>query len=352
MSEASAIKALTLNIKTVFQTTAAIDRVKINNNSSFYLRVYFGADAPTNATDPGWHDTIDPGDKPLLGVVGASASAFTDRTNYIQSTPYLGTITIMPFLPAGGPLASGGIVSGGAFCHLTGYYPGEYADTGTGDEAYVQAAKQGRYMAPTGAVERYITSVANTDASANFATASGAAFFTLTPARCPGLFAWAEKVNGTAQDIININVHYYGIVADWGNTAAGAASCVWRIEAVIRNAADTVDKVFETLGLYRFGSAAAVVAGEHLHDQPPHPALITLSLFGPGLGGPGLVSGDIFKVRYVRLASAGTWETRMNTDVLVDELNQSGYMDRPYLPVVYASPSDAPYDANGNPQTW
>lgn len=353
MSDASIIQSLTIDTIAAFATPTGVDRVKVHNDSGFYLRVYFGLGAPSSANATGWHATVSPGASPVLPVVGAAYGPVgLDYNNARQAGTYQGQVIILPFLPAGGQLSSGGVVSGGAFCYLTSFYPGEYAEPGGQVDAFVQAAKQGRYQEVTGAVERYITSVAQTDASANMPTASGASYFTLTPARCPGLFAWAAKVKGTAGDVTNINVHYYGMHADWGNTAAGAASAVWRIEGVIRDAADTLDKAVETLGVYRAGSAAAPVASEHISDQPSHPAMVSLSVFGPGAGGPGLASGDIFRVRYIRIATAGTWETRINVDVLIDELNQSGHMDRPYVPVVYASPTEAPYDANGNPQTW
>ena len=352
MSDTTDVKALTQNVKTVFKTSAACDRVKIHNNSSMYLRVYFGADAPNDPTvGAGWHTTIDPGDKPVMGIVGAQSNPFSDRS-YIQSTTYQGTITVMPFLPANNTQAGGGVVTGGAFCHMTAYYAGELAEDGSADEAYVQAVKQARYADVTGAVERYIVSIGNTDATANLQTASGGGPIRITPASCPGLFAWAARVKGTPADNTAINVYYYGTHADWSNTAAGAASCVWRVEAVIRDPTDAFDIQVETLGLYRFGSAAAIVGGEHLEDKLPHPAIVTLVVAGPGLGGIGIVNNLIFRIRYIRIATAGTWEMRFNTDVLFDGVNQNPCMDKPYWPVFFTGPTDFTYDPQGNPQTW
>lgn len=152
MSDTTDVKVLTLNQKTVFNTSAAIERVKIHNNSSFFLRIYYGADAPTDPNSgAGWHETIDPGGTPLCEVVGNSAQAFSNRS-YIQSTPYLGVITVMPFLPVGALAGAGGVVTGMALTYLTAYYPGEWAQEGGEIEAYVQAAKQARVQVADGGV--------------------------------------------------------------------------------------------------------------------------------------------------------------------------------------------------------
>lgn len=189
MSDTTDVKVLTLNQKTVFNTSAAIERIKLHNNSSFFLRVYYGADAPTDpASGAGWHDTIDPGGTPLLEVVGNSAQTFQNRS-YIQSTPYLGVITVMPFLPVGALAAAGGVITGLALCYLTAYYAGEWAQEGGEIEAYVQAAKQGRYQSVDGAVPPTsgILSIDETYAPAN--AQQGARIATFNPTVAPNLYA-------------------------------------------------------------------------------------------------------------------------------------------------------------------
>lgn len=343
MSDTTEIKALTINVPTTFRTSAACDRVKIHNNSSFYLQVYFFADPPSGANVPGWHATIDPGDKPLIGIVGAQSNPFADRT-YVQSTPYLGTIIILPFLPAGLQLQSGGVVSGGSFCHITAYYPGEFAESTAGDEAYVQAVKQARYQAITGGVERYTASVDQATATGNFALVNGAAFWTMTPARCPAIFDWF----GT-HGFVFLMVHFYGLFASYSPSNAVAVGVNFHVEAVLRDPTDAFDKGVETLGIYKGGSNAGANPNQtvYIHDQPSHPVIVPIFIGA-------LASGDIFRVRYIRdgLAGAGTFAMAMNADVLVDEVNQSTYFDRPYTSVAYLTPGEATYTPTGNPQTW
>lgn len=218
MSDASDVKLLTVNAKTQFNTSAAIDRVKIHNDSSMYLRVYFGADAPQQATDPGWHDTIGPGSSPLVAVVGASASVFSDRTNYVQSTPYLGVITVMPFLPVGAPTPTG-IISGAAFCFIVSYYPNEVAEAGGQVEAFVQAAKQGRYQAVIGAALNtggigFLTDETTTDNTVMTTMANS-----ITTSNAPALFA----ANAAGSSPVNSYLMYYS--ATMRSRSPAVSSC-------------------------------------------------------------------------------------------------------------------------------
>lgn len=148
MSDASIVQTLTLNQTTSFQTPPGVNRVKIHNDSSYYLRVYFGLGPPGSANSGGWHDTIGPGASPVLPIVGAAQSSQQglDLTNSNTSATYAGQVVVLPFLPVGAPLPSGGVISGAALCYLTSYYPNELTDSGGQVEAFVQAAKQGRYQ--------------------------------------------------------------------------------------------------------------------------------------------------------------------------------------------------------------
>lgn len=208
MSDTTDVKTLTINTPTVFNTSAAIDRVKIHNDSSMYLRVYFGADAPTDPTSGGgWHDTIGPGASPVVFIVGASSSAFANRS-YKQSTPFLGVITVMPFLPTGAAVPSG-IIIGASFCYLTAYYEGEPAESGGQVEAFVQAAKQGRYQEVIGGANGWQSAqpaITNQSTADNTNLGSlGAATLFLTPANAPALFA----ANAAGQSIVNMYIYGY-----------------------------------------------------------------------------------------------------------------------------------------------
>jgi hypothetical protein len=338
VSDASEVKAIALNTLVRFNTSAAIDRVQIRNNSSMYLRVYFGADPPASATDPGWHETIDPGGKPLLGVVGASASSFADRS-YDASTPYLGVISILPFLPAGQFLTSGGVLIGGSFCHLTGYYPGEFAEGESGDEVYVQAVKQGRYQAVLGG---YVSSVGSTTQASVDKTKVGQAVAILSSAVYGALLA----ANATAASVVNIYIG--GYFAYLRPTGAGQDACVWFMDVALMDAAEVIERASTEFWRGSAGSdntAATFRVGTVNNPMPPGgiciPLVIPKNAMAPN---------DHVLIRYRTSATAGIFQLDHNAYAVVDSQNMSQLMAMPGLHPQDGSPH--PFNPQFNPQTW
>lgn len=316
MSDTTDVKQLTLNTKTVFNTSAAIERVKIHNNSSFFLRVYYGADAPTDpASGAGWHETIDPGGTPLCEVVGNSAQTFANRS-YIQSTPYLGVITVMPFLPVGALQASGGVVSGLALCYLTAYYPGEWAQEGGEIEAYVQAAKQARYQDVDGGVN---TSYSDALIDESTAAATYPELINLdnfNAVYAPNLFAANQSITAGAMPIW---VYIYGIWltlrSKGPQTARLVCSPFLRLSdstgAVTRRNAPIVTSVelcASNFGVDRFALA------------PSKPFAIAC-----GANFNALATGDIMwaGLQSVTVPSGGGWELSYVIQAGVDKINSS-----------------------------
>lgn len=285
MSDTSDVKILTQNTKTVFNTSAAIERVKIHNNSSFFLRVYYGADAPTDPqSGAGWHETIDPGGTPLCEVVGNSAQAFQNRS-FIQSTPYLGIITVMPFLPVGSLVQSGGVVAGGAFCYLTAYYPGEWAQEGGEIEAYVQAAKQPRVQIVTGGVEFGTTLNNGGQTDETFTGVTALRVYTLAslnPSNAPNLFS--QNANGVGN--ILIWVYVYGYWATLRTAGPATASIDYSPVIMLMNSTFTITKQANPFG--RFFLQASNFGVDRVALTPTNPILVPV---GTTVGN--LASGDV-----------------------------------------------------------
>jgi len=315
VSDTSDVKLLTLNTKTVFNTSAAIERVKIHNNSSFFLRVYYGADAPTDpVSGAGWHETIDPGGTPLCEVVGNSAQTFSNRS-YVQSTPYQGVITIMPFLPVGATIATGGVLSGASLCYLTAYYPGEWASEGGEIEAFVQAAKQGRYQ---GVVPGAIASFglggfqAQTDQTATnevqlFQIA------TLTPTIANNHFL----ANAAGQSLLNVYLFLYH--AELENLSPGKSGIAYTLRFRLMDSTVTITRaLIDIAPAFNLKSVNFESATRDL--QPPLPLVATL-IVPQGA----LQTGDRVVVSQQRQGGAGIGQYTLIHSIIaaVDYINQS-----------------------------
>lgn len=340
MSDTSDVKLLTLNTKTVFNTSAAIERVKIHNNSSFFLRVYYGADAPTDpSSGAGWHETIDPGGTPLCEVVGSSAQTFSNRS-FVQSTPYLGVITIMPFLPTGAPLGGNGIIGGASLCFLTAYYPGEWAEEGGQIEAFVQAAKQGRYQSILGGVPSGIGVPVYTDETTANNTVLTGPMTGLTPAAQPNLFA----ANAAGASVVNMYVWYYHCLMRARTPAVARVNA--SVQAVITSNAFVV-KV--SSGVIPLTLEAVNFGADRILHIAPFPLLIPLVL-GQGI----LASGDLVGFRYRFDTNAGhtpigSFELAHTFSFVVDAVNQTPLYA---LSAPNVGAGNFPWNAAFNPQTY
>lgn len=308
MSDTSDVKLLTLNQKTVFNTSAAIERVKIHNNSSFFLRVYFGADAPVSATDQGWHDTIDPGGTPLMAIVGASSQVFTNRT-YIQSTPYQGVITIMPFLPVGAQLVAGGIISGAALCYLTGYYPDEWAEQGGEIEAFVQAAKQARNQAVIGGV----TSVCRLTMDETITEAHNILRNIGGSPLAPNLYT-ANAAGGSF-----CNVYVYGMTAYMETRSPAHSGVEFDIALVVADSVFGVQRGITSLG-QRFMLESINFGTDKIELAFPSPLVISI-----GITQNQLAQTDALWVEYNPLIGTlhGSYLLRLSFWAVLDTINQS-----------------------------
>lgn len=333
MSDTSDIKILTINTKTVFKTSAAIERVKIHNNSSFFLRVYFGADAPNDPIPGGgWHDTIDPGGTPLMWIVGASSQAFENRS-YVQSTPYQGVITIMPFLPVGLPSPIG-VITGASLAYITGYYPGEWAQEGGEIEAYVQAAKQARYQVIEGGVSRAIATLTNQHANNIFLGPQ----IQLLSSTMPNLF------DRNAQGVSAVNVYVYSCLLNIMNLGSLVGEFDGFLALDVRDSTAAIVRASSEFFRYQFvvmpnswpAPQQQVIIPMF---QGPTPLWVQLSM-GQGV----LQNGDIITMSHHITSSVGTWQNHINASLAVDTVNQTPLLTFPF-------PANPAYAIN-NPQTY
>lgn len=342
MSDTTDVKLLTPNTKTVFNTSAAIERVKIHNNSSYFLRVYYGADAPTDpVSGAGWHETIDPGGTPLCEVVGNSAQTFANRS-YIQSTPYQGVITVMPFLPVGATLAAGGIVGGAALAYLTAYYPGEWAQEGGEIEAYVQAAKQGRYQSVPGATNSFVGAPFYTDETTPTNTVMAGPMFQIDPVGAPNLFA----ANAAGQSQIVMYLWAYQCVMR-ARTPAVARVNAW-VQSVITSNAFAVKG---GSGLIPLTLSAVNFGTDRFLFVPAYPMQMRVILAQGALA-----SGDLMGFRYQLDTNAGhtpigSFELAHSFSFYFDIVNQSPDYALG-IPNNFIVASAFPWNATYNPQTY
>lgn len=337
MSEASIVQSLVLGQMTAFSTPTGIDRVKVHNDSSFYLRVYFGLGAPSGANSGGWHATVSPGARPVLQVVGAaSGSIGLDFTNSQTTGSYQGQVVVLPFSPAGAILTSGGVLTGGSLCYLTSFYPGEYAEPGGQVDAFVQGAKQGRYQGTQGGVVPYIGAV---DQGSPDGTMIGVASL-LTSTRTPYLFA-ANKAGASL-----IHCYMYGHFCSWSPVAGAVSALNFHLDVALMDSTLTVVRASAEIARYKAGVIGANItpACEYINDQPCRPRRSQLSI-AQGV----LQENDNVVVRFRNDGQVGNWASTHNIDMLIDMVNQTPLYEMPHLP----SPvQTAPYNAVTNPQTY
>lgn len=336
MSDTSDVKTLTLNTKTLFNTSAAIERVKIHNNSSFFLRVYFGSDAPISATDQGWHDTIDPGGTPLIEVVGNSAQTFTNRS-YIQSTPYQGVITILPFLPVGALTASGGVIGGAALCYLTAYYPGEWASEGGEIEAFVQAAKQARYqMAGPGGV------VTAPTITYDQTTAFGTLTLVDTIGGPNGALFKANQAGASV-----INMYLFGWGGTFRNNGPNVAGATLQPAFATTDGTGAVVRTTTAISIPHLARSVNFCTDNWAYLFP-NPVIMQMS-FLQGV----LASGDTIRYRYENLNTdaQGVFSGTIWVLYAIDKVNQTPLLAIPLAPQA-ALLTNQPWNATFNPQTY
>lgn len=112
MSQSFPAKAIVAGTAVKFTVNKNAVNVKILNDSTLWLAVYFGSDPPpgngTTDAGAGWHAQVRPGGEPALGVVGAFNQDFRNILSY-QGTGFTGDVWIYPYSPQ--MLASAGTVS-------------------------------------------------------------------------------------------------------------------------------------------------------------------------------------------------------------------------------------------------
>lgn len=321
MSEASIIQQLTLNQTTTFTTPTGIDRVKIHNDSSYYLRVYFGLGAPGTANAGGWHDTISPGASPVIAVVGAAkARQGLDLTNSLNTGTYQGQIVVLPFLPVGVPTPNG-VLTGASLCYVTGYYPEEYAETAGQVEAFIQAAKQARYQSVLGASARQVATI-------DQGTANGAhigAGIRLQAATMPNLFT-----SNAGHASSSVNAYVYGVSVfpmASPNGLAGAFDGFLSLD--IQDATFSVVRV--TAEIFRY----AFVVQQFPFSGPAYPSVINMPGVAPyfvqlGLGQNQLVDGDVVTLSHHITTQSGNYRAHVNAYFAIDTVNQTPLFAFPF----------------------
>jgi hypothetical protein len=342
MSQTTPIQAMTLNTATRFRVSVQSDRVRVANDSSNYLLVYFGAQPPslTSPLSSGWHETVGPGDHPLIYVPGAPGQDWWINHDYGISGPFEGSVWIMPFSPAGVTLPGGGVLTGASFCYVTSYAPNEPASGGNQTEAFVQGAKQGRYQGVEGGCLGVIGTTSNGTADK---TRIGVPPAILTPANAPNLFAANAAV---AFSVINIYIYHYFAYVSPG---AGLSGKTWSLEVAVTNAAETVDRDSLEFGRYAFNADSTVAANINqssvVEESMPHPLAVALQIPQNTL-----VSGDLVVIRIRNTATVGTYNLFHNVGALVDLVNMNPLTAVPT--VLYPIGFVPSYNATYNPQTY
>lgn len=343
MSEASIIQQLTLNQPLTFSTTTGIDRVKIHNDSSYYLRVYFGLGAPASANAGGWHDTISPGASPVIAVVGAArAVTGLDLTNSQNRGSYQGQVIVLPFLPVGAPSPTG-VLTGAALCYLTGFYPDEYAETAGQVEAFIQAAKQGRYEFVPGASNSFVGVPFYTDETTADSTVMNGPMFQITSGGAPNLFA----ANAAGQSQIVMYLWAYECVMRC-RTPAVARVNAW-VQSVVTDS--TLTTVKGSSGLIPLTLSAVNFGTDRFLLTPAYPMQMRAIIAQNAL-----VSGDLMGFRYRTDTNAGhipigSFELAHTFSFYFDVINESvNYAIG--IPNSLAAANAFPWNATYNPQTY
>lgn len=340
MSQTSPLYNLTPNVKTQITVTAQANRIRVVNDSSLYLRVYFGADAPILATDPGWHDTISPGDKPLLWITGGTGQTWWAQSGNASSTPFTGVITFLPFFPVGAILPSG-LISGASILYITAFSPDETADRGGQTEAFVQGSKQGRFQSVLGAMVGHLGQPVYTDETTLDSTVLTGPMYSITTLKAPNLLT----ANAAGQSAVNMYVWDY-ICTMRARTPAVARLNAW-VEGVITSNAFVVKASSSLIPLVL---TANNFGADRFLFLPSFPMLI-----GFVLAQGALVSGDLVGFRYRFDASAGhaplgSFELAHVFSFSVDVINQSPLyaLSTPNA----AAATGFPWNATYNPQTY
>jgi len=334
MSQTSQLYTLAPNVPNRITVTGQANRVRVVNDSSLYCRIYFGADAPRLATDPGWHDTISPGDKPLLWITGGTGQSWWAQTGNAASTPFTGVIVILPFFPVGTTVPSGGVVTGASILYVTAFSPDENADRGGQTEAFVQAAKQGRVQAIEGGVFRSIATLLNTHANNVFLGTQ----VQLLSATMPNLF------DRNAQAVSSVNAYVYSCMLNVMNYGPLMGTFDGFLALDIRDSTLAVVRVSVEFFRYQF-----IVAPD---TWPAAQQQIVIPLFQGntplfvqlGLAQNQLVNGDVVVMSHHITTNTGTWQNHINASFMIDTVNQTPLLTFPF-------PSN-PAWATNNPQTY
>jgi hypothetical protein len=141
-------KALTPGVAQQFRIAKNAVRVQVKNFSRYYLGVYFGSDFPQGGTAsalaPGWHDVLEPGDKPVLEIVGNYTQDYRAIEGF-SGTGFTGDVFVMPISVDPNLGLTGGMSSN--FASLTSYQSNENPPQSTSASRIIDASSQARYVA-------------------------------------------------------------------------------------------------------------------------------------------------------------------------------------------------------------
>lgn len=345
MSDTSIVQPLTLGAVLSFNTSPNITRVKVHNDSSYYLRVYFGLGPPSRADSGGWHATVGPGSSTVLPVVGAATTRESlDLTNSQAAATYPGQVNVLPFLPVGATNPISGVVTGAAYCYITSYYANEAPEPGGQVEAFVQAAKQGRYQevhggqtGQTGLQLVPLTQASTTDTLT-------VKLLNFTSSTAPNLYT----ANAAGSSFVYVYV--YWLWFKLRNLGPNVAGCHANFRLYLTNSSDTIPAVnAQNIPLDVFLTAPNF-GTDQLVYAPANPLVIGFSVAQNALPSVAHVWLGLFS--FVSSGSSphpnvGQWEMVTAAHGLVDTVNQSALYDKPTQTL-----NNPPAWSTSNPQTY
>jgi hypothetical protein len=316
MSQTSPIMTLTLNTALHFTVSVQCDRVRIVNDSSVYLLVYFGREPPS-ATDPtstGWNETISPGARPVITVTGAPGQDWWRDHSYAIDGPFDGNIWVLPFLPSNQFQPSGGTLFGASYCYVTSFLQGEPAADEGQVEAFVQAVKQSRMQAVLGSI---LPVALVTDETFGAANKRVGLLTSVTSANMPNHFA----ANAEGASLMNVYIWFYLLTMIPTNVDT-ASTDITLFAGLYNSTGVTLKSTGTSLGTWSLRATGNFSISPLHHDRTgwslANPMISRISI-PQGT----LVSGDTIQIFASSANVSGAFTLRHNIGFLVDAVNQS-----------------------------